>query len=397
MSRKMTFLLVFLACLLVLSHHTGAPPPDAGLNRMLRSASCRLRLEYRHGDLCCLYCPAGTYVKSHCTASGEAGQCEECDSGTFTEHENELTKCLPCTQCRSADQELVKMCTHAEDAKCQCKAGRFCHPEEACEVCKKCARCKSDEEVARNCTSTTNTECKKIQSKPDAPSDSTTVIVLSVLLPLTLCVIVLGVYVWRRRQSESEPRLPESVKTELQYNFPSVGRSDSLPRQLVRVKSGGGAKEEREHLCQSLASSASNSQHSLISLNPPAPAAASSSSPALAPRAQKTEEEFPKLLPVKGEESLRSCFEYFEELNMAYYRRFFRSLGVSDNMIKSCDHHQYEDRIHELLNKWAEKEGRHADLNHLLAALLDLNQKLTAETIKDRALLAGHYLCEVQD
>ncbi|XP_029961184.1 tumor necrosis factor receptor superfamily member 10B-like isoform X2 [Salarias fasciatus] len=343
-----SFLLVFLACLIV---HTGAAPPSSGLNRTQRGAPCRPGVEYRRGNLCCLLCRAGTYVKSHCTTSGAAGQCEECDSGTYTEHDNELTKCLPCTQCRS-DQELVKQCSHAEDAKCQCRPGRFCHPDEACEVCKKCVRCKHDEEVVRNCTSTTNTECKKVQSKPDAPSDFTVAIVVCVLLGLAVCVIVvLGLYKWRQRRSDPQPDLPDSVKAELQYSFSSVVRGDAEPWR---------------------------------------PSSNNLSLP------RQLEEEFPKLVPLKGEESLRACFEYFEDLSMDYYRRFFRSLGISDNVIKSCDHQQYEDRIHELLNKWVEKEGRDASLNHLLRALLDLSQKLTAETIKDRALHAGHYLCEVQ-
>ncbi|XP_029961183.1 tumor necrosis factor receptor superfamily member 10B-like isoform X1 [Salarias fasciatus] len=401
-----SFLLVFLACLIV---HTGAAPPSSGLNRTQRGAPCRPGVEYRRGNLCCLLCRAGTYVKSHCTTSGAAGQCEECDSGTYTEHDNELTKCLPCTQCRS-DQELVKQCSHAEDAKCQCRPGRFCHPDEACEVCKKCVRCKHDEEVVRNCTSTTNTECKKVQSKPDAPSDFTVAIVVCVLLGLAVCVIVvLGLYKWRQRRSDPQPDLPDSVKAELQYSFSSVVRGDaepwrpssnnlSLPRQLVRVRPTAGVEEERERLCESLTSSASNSQHSLTGL--PAPAASPMPGPraglAAPGRPDRMEEEFPKLVPLKGEESLRACFEYFEDLSMDYYRRFFRSLGISDNVIKSCDHQQYEDRIHELLNKWVEKEGRDASLNHLLRALLDLSQKLTAETIKDRALHAGHYLCEVQ-
>lgn len=92
-----------------------------------------------------------------------------------------------------------------------------------------------------------------------------------------------------------------------------------------------------------------------------------------------------------GEESLRSCFQYFEEIDYDHHKRFFRHLGISDNVIKSKEHHLYEDRIHELLNIWVEKMGREATLNDLLKALLDLNQRRTAETIKDNAILNGHY------
>ena len=94
-----------------------------------------------------------------------------------------------------------------------------------------------------------------------------------------------------------------------------------------------------------------------------------------------------------GEESLRKCFEYFEEIEIGQHKRFFRSLGISDNVIKSKDPLEYEDKIHDLLNIWVEKEGREASLNHLLKALLDLNQRRTAETVREKAIVGGHYKC----
>lgn len=92
-----------------------------------------------------------------------------------------------------------------------------------------------------------------------------------------------------------------------------------------------------------------------------------------------------------GEESLRRCFDYFVQVDIDYHRRFFRSLGLDDNLIKSKDSFQYEDRIHELLNVWIEKTGRDASINHLLGPLLQLDQRRTAENIKEKALESGHY------
>lgn len=63
-------------------------------------------------------------------------------------------------------------------------------------------------------------------------------------------------------------------------------------------------------------------------------------------------------------------------------------------MIKSKDGLPYDDKIHDLLNVWVEKEGIGASINDLLRALLDLNQRLTAERVKDKAILNDHYLCE---
>ncbi|KAK9523129.1 hypothetical protein VZT92_019548 [Zoarces viviparus] len=104
--------------------------------------------------------------------------------------------------------------------------------------------------------------------------------------------------------------------------------------------------------------------------------------------------EFPTLVAVNGEVSLRKCFEYFEEVDYNHHKRFFRHLGIVDNVIKSKDHLSYEDKIHDLLTIWVEKEGREATLNDLLRALLILNQRRTAETVKEKAVLNGHYSVE---
>lgn len=94
-----------------------------------------------------------------------------------------------------------------------------------------------------------------------------------------------------------------------------------------------------------------------------------------------------------GEQSLRKCFDYFEEVDVNCHKKFFRHLGINDNVIKGKEQLPYEDRIHELLNIWIEKEGIKASLNDLLKALLDLDQRLTAETIKENAVHHGHYMC----
>lgn len=102
----------------------------------------------------------------------------------------------------------------------------------------------------------------------------------------------------------------------------------------------------------------------------------------------------PEVTLLAGEESLRRCFDYFEELDVDYHRKFFRRLNINDNVIKGKEELPFEDRLHELLHIWMEKEGRGASLNHLLQVLLDLNQRRTAENIKEQALHHGHYLCE---
>ncbi|XP_041792830.1 hematopoietic death receptor isoform X2 [Chelmon rostratus] len=385
--------------------------PWSGLDvvgrRTQRDINCSDNLEYLNGKICCLNCPAGTRMISACTTAREKGQCEECDDGTYTEHTNSLKHCFKCTQCRS-DQEIVRPCTHTHNAECQCKLGGFCAPDQACEVCKKCSRCEKDEELVRNCTPTSNTECKKIQPKSGSSSANASVIVPLVLLAV-VAIGVTPVCVWRyRRATDSQRSQPGRVKVgQHSDNCPTEEVRSGEPRrlscsglilsrQLVRAKSSAHTEDERKVLCESLNSSASNSQHSLTGLPSCAfPASPPRASP-MVPRQpdMREDEQLPKLVPVNGEESLRKCFEYFEEIDVDYHKRFFRHLGISDNVIKSKEHLLYEDRIHELLNIWVEKEGREASLNDLLKALLDLNQRRTAENVKENAIHYGHYFCE---
>ncbi|XP_029367355.1 tumor necrosis factor receptor superfamily member 10B-like isoform X7 [Echeneis naucrates] len=299
--------------------------------------------QYQHDNMCCLNCRAGTHVKSHCTSSGEMGRCEECDHGLYMEHASGLDQCFKCTQCH-LDQEVVRPCNSTQDTVCQCKQGRFCVPDQACEVCKKCSRCDKDEEIVRNCTSTSNTECKKIQP----PSTSVSALVVPpVLFAVGLISLTIGC-VWKKSKvTGSQRHLPDSIKDVQCY-------TDNCP-----------AEERRNG--DTLRASLSNWQ--------------------------LEEEQFTRLIPLDGEASLRKCFEYLEEIEVDCHKRFFRHLGISDNVIKSKENLPYEDKIHDLLNIWVEKEGREASLNELLKVLLNLNQRRTAETVREKAIHNGHYIC----
>ncbi|XP_069022353.1 hematopoietic death receptor [Embiotoca jacksoni] len=355
-------------CLLVPAWAKPLPGLASGGVRTRRDVPCRDHLEYPHSNICCLNCPAGAYVKSPCTRAGERGTCEECDYGTFTEHANGLRQCFKCTQCRS-DQETVRPCSHSQDTECRCKTGRFCDPDQACEVCKKCSRCGSDEEIVRNCTSTANTECKKTKPKSDSdPGWSVALIVIVVMIVVSIIAFIMCFWLKKRRRTDGRRNPPDGTKAGPCY-------IDARPMED-----------------ESLSSSASNSQHSLTGLLPPAcPASAPLAAAAARPTTRREEEQFPKLEPVNGFDSLRQCFWLFEELDASFYKRFFRLLGLNDNVIKGEEHSSYEDKIHDLLNIWMEQEGRDASLNDLLSALLELNQRRTAEVIMEKAIGKGHY------
>uniref|UniRef100_A0A8C7X5T3 Hematopoietic death receptor n=1 Tax=Oryzias sinensis TaxID=183150 RepID=A0A8C7X5T3_9TELE len=290
----------------------------------------------------------GTFVKSPCTTAGQRGTCEECDYGTFTEHDNHLQKCVDCAKC-GPDQEVAEQCTNTQNTKCRCKAGRFCNPEEACEVCRKCLTCKRDEEVVRNCTFTSNTVCKKIPLKPGSSLGK---VLNDALAHREVCRFI-------------------SIDSPFLF-FLCSGSSEASP-----------AVAKSEEVSKSLKIFGSKQLPTLIPVN----------GRVLYPF-QFSASEFVTIGKMKfnwkSEQSLRSCFEMFEELDVDFHKKFFRRLDFSDNAIKSKDNLLYEDKIHELLNSWVEREGKKANLNELLKVLVDLNQKRTAEKIMKKVLDNGH-------
>ncbi|KAK5600220.1 hypothetical protein CRENBAI_004906 [Crenichthys baileyi] len=372
---------VLLAFIAVLRFAVAYPQPGI---RLGRSSSCREDTEYQHSSICCLKCEAGQYVRTPCTEAGKKGTCEECDYGTFTEHANGLKQCIKCTLC-PPDQEIVRACTHTQDTVCRCKPGKYCHPDEACEICKKCSRCKSDEEIVKNCTSTSNTECKKSQPKSASDEETGLIAGLTVLFVVIFVSLMIAIItVWKKKIRTADSG---GLKQEYASVNAEPSPNPTLHKSLVISKFRHRWEEESIKLCDSNASSASSSQHNLTGPLLSAPAASLSWEDPI----RREEEPFPNLVPVNGVESLKKCFDFFEELNVDFYKRFFRQLSLNDNMIKSRDHLQYEDRIHDLLNDWVEKEGKDASLNDLLRALLDLNQRRTAETIMQKAIQCGYY------
>ncbi|XP_028989478.1 tumor necrosis factor receptor superfamily member 10B-like isoform X2 [Betta splendens] len=320
--------------------------PHVRASRVQRNVDCSTD-QYLDGSICCTNCPAGTHVKSRCTTAGQRGTCQECQDGKYTAHANGLRQCLKCTVCRS-DQETVTQCTTIQDTLCQCRPGTFCTPDQACELCRTCSTCKRDEEAVRNCTSTSNTQCKKIQANPDSNSANNYGLMVALVLIFTavvalIIIIIIGVNCYKKRCHQTDAR------GHLQDEMKAAQNSNEDMRNGETQRSSFPSWED---------------------------------------------EQFLKLTPVNGQESLRQCFGYFEELDIDYHKRFFRNLGIKDNIIKSKDHLQYEDKIHELLNIWLENVGRDGSLSDLLRVLLDLNLKRTAEVFMENAIHDNHYTCE---
>ncbi|XP_046904561.1 hematopoietic death receptor isoform X2 [Hypomesus transpacificus] len=409
-NKHLMLVLIILAFNLAVAADSGLETPRGGgglRDRPQRDVPCRHHQEYPHDNICCLNCPAGTYVKSACTSAHERGTCENCDFDTYTEHDNGLPQCLKCTKCRP-DQQTVARCTHTQNTECQCKAGRFCAPDQACEICKKCTICKDDEVKVRNCTTTSNTECKRRES---TSSNKSAVAVAGVLVSIAAPIVIVAVF--RRKKnfiagqdsqnpSEMEKVAVDSVSSlsyeEMQNKL--NGRLCDSPHHplLMQAQAVGQqalANEEKDNKQgNSFTSTAHSSPASLPTL-PSAPLPAPYPHPCPVPLSHPNtrDDDLPckKLVPLNGDKSLTDCFSYFEELDVHLHNRFFRHIGLNENAIKNRENLQPEDRVHHLLNVWREKVGMKASINDLIAALLLLNQRLSAENIIAKAISEGHF------
>ncbi|TRY54428.1 hypothetical protein DNTS_023696 [Danionella cerebrum] len=311
-------------------------------------------MEYSHENICCLNCPAGTFVKKACLAASGIGECEPCEFDTYTEHNNGLWRCISCVKCRS-DQETIDKCTSIQNTKCKCKKGSFCLPDQACEVCKKCSRCKEDEEVVKSCTEISNTSDTEDDEQEDKQNAHN-----SKIEDLTHCQPFL------EQNSVVGPGAPASIETE---------RDRGLGESLTNT-----ATSSQSSLALCTLPSASQFCHTNQS--------SASCALALDPESSR------RLIPLNGEESLKKTFDFFEEMDVHYHNRFFRFIGLSDNAIKSAEALFPDDRVYELLKNWMEKEGLKADFNILIEALIKLDQRLSAENIISRAIGNGYYKYE---
>uniref|UniRef100_A0A096M7A9 Tumor necrosis factor receptor superfamily, member a n=1 Tax=Poecilia formosa TaxID=48698 RepID=A0A096M7A9_POEFO len=439
---KTLMMQVVVAALIVC--HAAEPPAPQRSREEYRNLTLRNQLrtcveneQYLHQGLCCLNCKQGTFVQKPCEADLEEGTCVSCEHGqTYTEHPNGMSRCLPCTHCRPADERVITPCTITADTKCQCKPGTFCVPDQACEVCKRCAKCKAGEEEVKSCTPFSNTVCRKRDPSPTEtvtprsppvpdPPTNTWFLVLMVLICI-MVIVIFAVILWFLRKQHScdvtwlksscesseivKIPIDESGATaEEKQNNQNAGLEGQEPRpesrpllqetQPVMTKACPPLEDEDRGLGDSLPNTTSSSQTSLSAL----PTAASpGSTPHHSPagfRQLPADTDDPlghRLLPlldcVGSEKSLRKSFDLFDEyLDVRIHNKFFRLIGISDNHIRIAESGAPGDKVYELLKNWMQRQGLKADINDLLEALLSMDQRRSAECIAHAALRRGYY------
>ncbi|XP_060264792.1 tumor necrosis factor receptor superfamily member 10A-like [Ovis aries] len=95
---------------------------------------------------------AGFYMEE---ASG--GCAPRTDGTEDTSHSNTLPSCLPCTTCKSGEEEKNR-CTPTKDTECQCKPGTF--HEDALEFCQNSSTgCPDGKVMVKDCTPWSDIKC----------------------------------------------------------------------------------------------------------------------------------------------------------------------------------------------------------------------------------------------
>ncbi|XP_017572654.1 tumor necrosis factor receptor superfamily, member a [Pygocentrus nattereri] len=435
---RLTVLLIMLLLIVVSREASGEPLQ----NRTARQQACLENHEYPHMGFCCKNCEAGTYVKEKCSADQQKGVCALCEPGTYAEHPTGMEQCLQCSQCHM-DQIRTQPCTSNRNTQCECKAGFFCLPDEPCEVCKKCTRCKPDEIEEHKCTPTSNTKCRK---RPPSPHDPTirptlppepsksyavTIVLVLVFIFIIGAVVGAGVWIWKKKFSCRRQASPVAPNDEVKIPIdgvcvPSAEEKENCrnadleeaeeprpeSRPLLQETQGLSTKsmpveDEDRGLGDSLPNTTSSSQTSLSAL--PITAPSMGESPRHSPRTQRptlngekepetwARDDCPprKLVPLHDNAtSLSKSFDLFDSLDMRMHNKFFRSIGLNDNTIKQAESQNAGDKVYELLRNWMQREGLRANINDLLQALLELDQRYTAEQIASKAVDRGYYKYE---
>ncbi|XP_074730990.1 tumor necrosis factor receptor superfamily member 6 isoform X2 [Strix uralensis] len=123
-----------------------------------REIKCKLD-EYNLGDQCCKKCERG-FVKNITCPTNTNKHCVACENGKeYTDHVNDLNKCLRCHSCDSVfGLEVAKNCTPAQNTECTCAKNHFCNSSVPCSHCNPCTICESGV-VEKQCTSTSDTVC----------------------------------------------------------------------------------------------------------------------------------------------------------------------------------------------------------------------------------------------
>ncbi|NXR13408.1 TNR1A factor, partial [Semnornis frantzii] len=134
--------------------------PSNPLRGEKRRVQCQLG-QYLHPRKthCCMRCHAGTYKEKDCDRPDQAPVCPPCPNGTFTAVDNTMSKCFPCTHCRTELQQIVESpCTPKQDTVCGCRKNQYQIGLFDLFQCRNCSSCVNG--IIASCLKDRDTICR---------------------------------------------------------------------------------------------------------------------------------------------------------------------------------------------------------------------------------------------
>ncbi|XP_060156016.1 tumor necrosis factor receptor superfamily member 10B-like isoform X1 [Globicephala melas] len=356
-------------------------------------------------------CPPGYHV------SEDGENCISCTNGVdFTNHWNMLPSCLPCTICKSGEEERTP-CTATKDTQCQCKPGTF-HEEDSPEFCQKCSTgCPDGMVVATPCSPFSDLTCvdrksgtqasgeapvpgetvtmhPRLPTTPSSSSDTSQLVIIVVAVIIAVCfLLVIMCLFWRFciQGRGVDPKCMDKVFFCCSCPPRGPGALDNAHNNMlinrdllsILVPKKDLEDQEQDKLTGVMVQSPVEAKHLL----------------------EPTEDEASHtrrrlLVPANGAdptESLRLFFDYFATaVSPNCWDSLMRQLGLTRNEILLAREgvRVPRDALYEMLETWVSNKGRAASVNTLLDALETLGERLAKETIRDHLLGSGKYVCE---
>ncbi|KAM6130083.1 tumor necrosis factor receptor superfamily member 6 isoform 2-T2 [Phoenicopterus ruber ruber] len=197
-----------------------------------REVNCRPD-EYSLDGNCCKKCVHG-FVKITSCPTDTSKHCVRCEDGkTYTDHVNDLDECSRCSSCDSTfGLEVAKNCTTTQNTECTCAKNHFCDSSAPCRHCYRCTECENGV-IEKECTSTSDTVCR--MKETGMPWWAT-----ALMIVVSLLLIIAGAILWFRRKRKgltSKENLGEEVpKAEASYeNVPLIQADVDLSSHVAGI------------------------------------------------------------------------------------------------------------------------------------------------------------------
>ncbi|XP_055000820.1 tumor necrosis factor receptor superfamily member 10A-like [Sorex araneus] len=324
-------------------------------------------------------CPAGTYLAEH-------GTCVKCPEGSYTNHSNQLTACLPCRGCESGLVE-VSLCTPTQNTECGCKAGE-CLTDDSPEHCE---------------------PCRSLSKQPNGTGNDWTAVGVGVgvVVCILLAVSALFCKIHCLGKNKSQGFLDFFKNSPCSFwarckrhprTASEIGQND-LNDILIVTES----YDERQGHDGRLLDTGDSEQELEIQAQAPLPAekAQALGDPEQVPTgAGQSQERRRRLVPVEGTNGAESFRIFFNEIpndvSISCWKPLMRRLGLTDNEIYAAERENstLHEQMYKMLVTWQEKYGTAASVNTLLETLEAQGQRLSMEVIQDKLVKSGKFIYE---